>query len=113
MNTIAWEQQRSPTRPRPPWEWPQAAYIHIPFCAHKCGYCDFASLAGADDLAERYLAALEREITTLVEPQDAETIFIGGGTPTRLSADQLARLLAMIRRWFRLVPGGEWTVEAN
>ena len=46
----------------PPWRWPRAAYVHVPFCAHKCGYCDFASLAGVDHLADRYLLALEREI---------------------------------------------------
>jgi oxygen-independent coproporphyrinogen-3 oxidase len=102
-----------PDQPEPPWLWPRAAYIHVPFCAHKCGYCDFASLAGADPLAERYLAALEREMAFLETPQEVETIFVGGGTPTRLSADQLDRLLAMIQRWFPLAPGGEWTVEAN
>src|SRR3954470_12142990 len=83
----------------PPWVWPRAAYVHIPFCAHKCGYCDFASLAGADHLADRYLAALEREMALLGEAQEVETIFIGGGTPTRLDADQLERLLAVVRRW--------------
>ncbi|HEU5115853.1 MAG TPA: hypothetical protein VFT74_04185, partial [Isosphaeraceae bacterium] len=41
---------------------PRSAYVHIPFCAHKCGYCDFASVAGFDHLADRYLDALEREI---------------------------------------------------
>jgi oxygen-independent coproporphyrinogen III oxidase len=97
----------------PPWVWPRAVYVHVPFCAHKCGYCDFASLAGADHLADRYLAALEREMARLGEPQEVETIFIGGGTPTRLDAEPLERLLAMVRRWYRLAPGGEWTVEAN
>lgn len=94
---------------------PRAAYVHIPFCAHKCGYCDFASLAGADHLADRYLDALEREIglETGSSPREVETIFIGGGTPTRLDARQLGRLLAMVRRGFPLAPGGEWTVEAN
>ena len=54
----------------PPWRWPRAAYVHIPFCAHKCGYCDFASLAGVDHLADRYLAALEREMAmTLGDPR--------------------------------------------
>ena len=48
----------------PSWLWPRAAYVHIPFCAHKCGYCDFASLAGVDHLADRYLSALEREMAT-------------------------------------------------
>ena len=74
----------------PRWRWPRAAYVHVPFCAHKCGYCDFASLAGVDHLADRYLRALEREIeTSLVEPQEVDTIFVGGGTPTRLDAAQL------------------------
>ena len=92
---------------------PRAAYVHIPFCAHKCGYCDFASLAGVDHLADRYLAALEREMAMMEVPCEVETIFIGGGTPTRLDARGLDRLLAMVRRWYPLAPGGEWTVEAN
>jgi oxygen-independent coproporphyrinogen-3 oxidase len=96
-----------------PWVWPRAAYVHIPFCAHKCGYCDFASLAGSDHLADRYLDALGQEMAFLGEPQEVDTIFIGGGTPTRLDARQLDRLLAMVRRWFPITPGGEWTVEAN
>ena len=99
----------------PPWIWPRAAYVHVPFCAHKCGYCDFASLAGADHLADRYLDALGREMETAAggTPQEVDTIFVGGGTPTRLDPDQLTRLLAMIGRWFPLTTGGEWTVEAN
>jgi oxygen-independent coproporphyrinogen III oxidase len=99
--------------PAEPWTWPRAAYVHIPFCAHKCGYCDFASLAGSDHLADRYLEALGREMAFLGEPQEVDTIFVGGGTPTRLDAGQLERLLTMVRRWFPLTPGGEWTVEAN
>jgi oxygen-independent coproporphyrinogen-3 oxidase len=88
--------------------------VHVPFCAHKCGYCDFASLAGADHLADRYLSALERELAMLLEaPQEVDTVFVGGGTPTRLDARQLERLLGMIRRWFPLATDGEWTVEAN
>src|SRR5437764_1861156 len=78
-----------------PWLWPRAAYVHIPFCAHKCGYCDFASLAGADHMADRYLAALEREMAMMGEPQGVDTIFVGGGTPTRLDATTLDRLLAV------------------
>ena len=99
--------------PRPSWLWPRAAYVHIPFCAHKCGYCDFASVAGVDALADRYLDALEREMAGLNGPHPVETIFIGGGTPTRLDAGQLARLLGMVRKTFPLDSGGEWTVEAN
>ncbi len=81
---------------------------------HKCGYCDFASLAGVDHQADRYLAALEREVETFVtKPQEVDTIFVGGGTPTRLSASQLDTLCRFLKQWFILAPGGEWTVEAN
>src|SRR3954453_11458473 len=91
-----------------PWRVPRAVYVHVPFCAHKCGYCDFASLAGSDHLADRYLDALEREMTRTVDgaPQSVQTIFIGGGTPTRLTAEQLERLLTMVRARFPLEPGG-------
>jgi len=103
-----------PAAHAPPWLRPRAAYVHVPFCAHKCGYCDFASLAGADHLAERYLDALALETAArLGEPREVDTIFIGGGTPTRLDARGLARLSAMIREWLPLAEGGEWTVEAN
>ncbi len=97
------------------WGEPRAAYVHVPFFAHKCGYCDFASLAGFDHLAERYLDALEREMELATEgtPRSVETVFIGGGTPTRLDASGLSRLLESVRRWFPLSTGGEWTVEAN
>jgi oxygen-independent coproporphyrinogen-3 oxidase len=98
----------------PSWKWPRAAYVHIPFCAHKCGYCDFASAAGVDHLSDRYLAALELELErSLAEPQVLDTIFVGGGTPTRLNAGQVARLTSILKRWLLLAPGGEWTVEAN
>jgi oxygen-independent coproporphyrinogen III oxidase len=104
----------SPCTAEPPWLWPRAAYVHIPFCAHKCGYCDFASLAGADHLADRYLTALESELEqSLGEPREVDTIFVGGGTPTRLNVAHLCRLTAMIARWLILAPGGEWTFEAN
>jgi len=115
--TAAIIEPRSPeiaTKTEPPWRWPRAAYVHIPFCARKCGYCDFASLAGAEDSADRYLSALAREIEmSLPEPQKVATIFVGGGTPTRLSGRQLSRLTAILKEWLILTPGGEWTVEAN
>jgi oxygen-independent coproporphyrinogen III oxidase len=97
------------------WAEPRAVYVHVPFCAHKCGYCDFASLAGFDHLAERYLSALttEMKLATGGTPRAVETVFIGGGTPTRLDAAGLSRLLEAVGRWFPLEGGGEWTVEAN
>jgi oxygen-independent coproporphyrinogen III oxidase len=104
----------NPVVAEPPWQWPRAAYIHIPFCAHKCGYCDFASLAGVDHFAGQYLSALEREMAmTLGRPHEVDTIFVGGGTPTRLDARQLEQLTDVIRRWLIPAAGAEWTFEAN
>src|SRR5205823_7068249 len=89
----------SDRRAQPPWLWPRAAYIHVPFCAHHCGYCDFAVVTGVDHQIDLYLEALEMELATLGSPQPVETIFIGGGTPTYLSPRQLERLLMMVRVW--------------
>lgn len=92
---------------------PRAAYLHVPFCVHRCGYCDFTLLAGRDDLAGEYLRALETELQTLEQPREVDTLFFGGGTPTHLVPDKLARLLKLAREWFRLTPGYEFSVEAN
>jgi oxygen-independent coproporphyrinogen-3 oxidase len=92
---------------------PRAAYIHVPFCAHRCGYCDFTVLAGRDDLATDYLDALERELASLERPHPVETLFIGGGTPSRLAPPLLERLIALVRHWLPLEAGGEWSLEAN
>jgi oxygen-independent coproporphyrinogen-3 oxidase len=97
----------------PPWLWPRAAYVHIPFCAHRCAYCDFAIAVGKDDLIELYLDALAAELATLGRLQPVETLFLGGGTPTYLSATQLDRLLADVARWLPLRPGHEFSIEAN
>jgi oxygen-independent coproporphyrinogen-3 oxidase len=97
----------------PAWWWPRAAYIHIPFCAHHCGYCDFAVAIGQDQLIDRYLDALAAELATLRTPHEVQTLFLGGGTPTHLSTDQLDRLLLEVTRWLPLAPGHEFTIEAN
>jgi oxygen-independent coproporphyrinogen-3 oxidase len=85
----------------------------VPFCAHHCGYCDFAVAAGQDHLQDAYLDALEAEVATLNVPRPVETLFLGGGTPTHLTADRLDRLLGVLARWLPLRAGGEFTVEAN
>lgn len=99
----------------PPWQWPRAAYVHVPFCAHHCGYCDFAIAVNQDDRISLYLEALEAELATLEKPQPVRTIHIGGGTPTHLSADQLERLLTSLRKWLPLVSSSEreFAIEAN
>jgi oxygen-independent coproporphyrinogen-3 oxidase len=80
-------------------------YVHVPFCAHRCGYCDFVTVTGHEGLWSRYVDALVAEIARAeVEP---ETVFVGGGTPSILEDAQLARLLAA------LPPAAEITVECN
>jgi len=99
---------------RPAWLEPRTAYVHVPFCGHHCGYCDFAVTAGQDHLIELYLDAVEVELSGLGTPRPVESLFIGGGTPTYLSPDQLRRLLAAVRRW--LIPTGsafEFSVEST
>lgn len=92
---------------------PRSAYIHVPFCAHRCGYCNFTLVAGRDDLIEVYLDALERELSLLGEPREVETLFFGGGTPTHLEPEQLRRLLQLVLTWHPLAAGYEFSVEAN
>lgn len=93
----------------------QGAYIHVPFCFHKCHYCDFFSIAGADDKHEAFVDRLIDEIThvgPLIE-SPLSTIFIGGGTPTLLSPPLLSRLLDAVRSQLPMQKKCEWTVEAN
>lgn len=95
---------------------PLALYLHIPFCAVRCHYCDFNTYAGLDGLFERYAAALIREIRTAGAAHGrppARTIFIGGGTPTVLPVDLLAQILAACRDAFDIAPDAEITSEAN
>jgi len=84
-------------------------YVHLPFCAHRCGYCDFVTVVGREELHARYvdalLAELDLEHGVLGEP--LETIFLGGGTPTFTDGPELQRLLEAL-------PGAaDVTVEAN
>jgi oxygen-independent coproporphyrinogen-3 oxidase len=97
----------------PPWVWPRSAYIHVPFCAHHCGYCDFAVAVGQDDRIDEYLRALTSEMSRLDAPQPVRTLFLGGGTPTHLAPRQLDALLSAIGKWLPLDAGGEFSIEAN
>jgi putative oxygen-independent coproporphyrinogen III oxidase len=84
-------------------------YVHLPFCAHRCGYCDFVTVVGRNDQHASYidalLAELELERGLLSDP--LETVFLGGGTPTFTNPAELERLLTA------LPPAAEVTVEAN
>jgi len=91
-----------------------SAYIHVPFCRHRCGYCDFTLVAGRDDLIERYLAALEAELATNRIPvAPLTTLFFGGGTPTHPSAIQLRRMFEIVKRIVPCAVDAEISVEAN
>lgn len=98
---------------RPAWLWPRAAYLHVPFCAHHCGYCDFAVAAGQDHLIDLYIEAVGEELSRLDAPTPVDTIFLGGGTPTYLSTHQLDRLLTGVNHWLPLRAAGEFSVEGN
>jgi putative oxygen-independent coproporphyrinogen III oxidase len=100
-------------------------YVHVPFCAVRCGYCDFntytsAELGGGADLAD-YAATATAELDLAAKVLDAAglparlaaTVFFGGGTPTLLPAGDLVAMLGGVRDRFGLVPGAEVTTEAN
>lgn len=93
---------------------PHAVYVHVPFCARKCAYCDFNAYAGAEALIPAYVDALVREVDACVPRAcAAPTVYLGGGTPTLLEVEQAAALLAAVRRGFAVDPGAEITIEAN
>jgi oxygen-independent coproporphyrinogen-3 oxidase len=87
-------------------------YVHVPFCAQKCEYCAFFSEASSGDLINRYVAALEREITLVAHDLRPQTIFFGGGTPSILNLRQWESLLGTMQR-HNLLGAEEFTVECN
>ena len=94
---------------------PIGVYVHIPFCSIRCAYCDFPTVAGRDDRIEAYLDALVREIGAMQRdlPGSADTVFVGGGTPSRLEPAQLARVLDAVGRRFSVRNDAEITLEGN
>lgn len=92
---------------------PRSVYVHVPFCVHRCGYCDFTLVAGKDHLADSYLKALAIELNTVRDRPRLETLFLGGGTPTQLSDDNLASLLRLLHETFEFAADIEFSTEAN
>ena len=82
-------------------------YVHLPFCAHRCGYCDFVTATGREHLHGAYVDALLHELHGEHDGSPVETIFLGGGTPTFTALPELLRLLQA------LPPASELTIEAN
>jgi oxygen-independent coproporphyrinogen-3 oxidase len=109
------ERQTIEPAPAPP-DSAFGVYLHIPFCAHVCPYCDFNTYSGQDNLIPRYVDALAAEIERygpFVADRRAATIFFGGGTPSLLPADSAKRLIAACRQAFALDADAEVTLEAN
>jgi oxygen-independent coproporphyrinogen-3 oxidase len=99
----------APPERRDPSEY--GAYLHVPFCAHKCDYCAFATWTDRDHLIDRYLAAVAREIRIAVQdglPQ-VTSVFVGGGTPTLVDPGALASLIGLLPT----ANDAEITVECN
>lgn len=97
---------------------PAGIYIHIPFCATRCHYCNFATGGYESELARRYTEAaraeIERaEVSKKPEMRRADTIYFGGGTPTTLTIEQISDLIETCRQTFDAAPDSEITAEAN
>ncbi len=104
---------------------PYSLYLHIPFCKHRCAYCDFNTYAGQGDSIPAYVDALIREIDYVgsripnpdsqfaTSPSTAHTIFFGGGTPSLLSGPQFDSIMKALRAAFSLTADAEVSIEAN
>jgi oxygen-independent coproporphyrinogen III oxidase len=90
---------------------PTGLYVHLPFCRVRCSYCPFAVTTDLR-LEQRYVSALIREIS-LMSPAPVDTLYFGGGTPSRTSRDSLSRLVAALRDRFSVGDDSEFTLEAN
>ena len=91
---------------------PIGIYIHVPFCRSKCPYCDFYSLRVGDEAMDVYTAALLRHIAT-APTEKADSVYLGGGTPTLLGSQRLSRILEAVAAHFPLSKDCEITAEAN
>lgn len=94
-------------------------YIHIPFCKHRCAYCDFNTYAGQESLIPAYVEALIKEIEWIgnqlpsTNYQSTQTIFFGGGTPSLLSGTQFASVMSALFSTFTISADAEVSIEAN
>lgn len=100
-------------------------YVHIPFCKHKCYYCDFISYANKESLVERYINVLIREITDVAtgnrldyengidELFNVNTIYIGGGTPSFIESKYIVNIISTIKEYFKINENAEITLEVN
>ena len=95
---------------------PRHAYVHVPFCARRCSYCDFAIAVRRVVPVDEYVGALRQELALRwggAGPWELDTLYFGGGTPSRLGGDGLAAAVAAVRERATLAADAEVTVEAN
>ena len=95
---------------------PRHLYVHVPFCARRCSYCDFAIAVRDDVPVDAYLAAIETELRVRFPSDGAwelDTLYVGGGTPSRLGGEGVRRLMELLSRRVTLAGGAEVTLEAN
>jgi oxygen-independent coproporphyrinogen-3 oxidase len=95
---------------------PRHIYVHVPFCARRCAYCDFSIAVRKVVPVDDYVGALSRELAIRygdAKPWMIDTLYFGGGTPSRLGADGVARAIVAVRDYVALAPMAEVTLEAN
>ena len=93
---------------------PTSLYIHIPFCATKCFYCDFNTYSFHKEQSDAYLKALQMEMNAYASMgASLQTVFIGGGTPSILSPNSLRKMFTSLQRNFQIEAGAEFTIECN
>ena len=94
---------------------PLGLYIHVPFCAHKCAYCDFYSITNEDLIQEYTIAIIEhmRRKKRIAKNYLVDSIFFGGGTPSLLPIESFCEIMKTVRDVFDISPTAEITLEAN
>lgn len=88
-------------------------YVHIPFCKHKCYYCDFISYCNKDNLIKQYIKAILKEIKKNKINQKIDTIYIGGGTPSYIDSKYIVQIVEEIKKNFDVLKEAEITIEVN
>src|SRR6266705_4605619 len=95
---------------------PRHLYVHVPFCARRCSYCDFSIAVRANTPVDEYTAALRQELDGLrgdLDGSTLDTVYLGGGTPSRLGGLGISDVLGSVRAHAAIATDAEITIEAN